>query len=1654
MISLEEASLSYRQELSSSSGFKWSDIPYYAASTIVDTLVTTADSLTLGMFDNDEIEGNGTSQALHWMNEDLGSFYDEHREGVELGSFLGGMVLPGVGVAKALKWAKTGPTILSSRLNSAAKWESTAYNTLVDQGKQAAQWKEAVNNIKWHTLGHGMAEGALYELSYLWFNNQHAYINEDYSLADFAIGTGLGAIMGPLRWIQKKKEVFANSTRLDAEINKYNEVTDVLYPGLTKGNRIAYQSYQHGEIQRTAELLSQSDVGKAYTEKSLNNTIIDIARTIDNIGSERFNNTTQKVVKREKDAHNLRLGEYDDVMVADPRDHLMKMTFSNPEAFTGVERIDLFDTSNQLKAARDKVAKIQGSKFVADSGSSASSVFFITPSKGSKSKSIEELEAVKEALGIEVQATNLDTTIIFSKGAGVAQRQWAADYLLQADRINLPVEISGNTKGIKPNWKKADELANVKLLNVHRLDHFAPYSDYLDVMLDTSSEAVVVHPWAEGNMLGSIEALSAMTMSQDERLIRTFNKNVTLKSKVRYSTRTQNTAQSDKFWMESAQAVRNDVADYTGLRSAYNLGEDEYGIGKLQEIIQHADTGSEFPKVIKIGNDELFSLSQAQEYLWDWKQYEAKQLADIGAHDLQIAIKTNLDVSTIEAMRHAGFSLPMQTEKLAKYKAGYNIDETLKNRTMELTGLGIRGTKESEIQGVIQLDRKAQSQFHYEHVNNILRATHSRGPELEYLMKDVWDSEDIKTIIENINPLLTNLESRNVVIQSVDHLLRTFGPVADSIVNFGKKLQNGYNKLNIRFSEELTPSLVALKQNKVAGQQWAQIEQRLGSIGSKDSKKLNIVEDNGQIKIGLGNFQKTEDGIEIQDFLKYKNSDQDIVLLKENADFWKAYLPIRRELEALNSAILQIQGKPAQRGNPLWLPNFNPTESFTGFIIHKDRPSNIRMIAANTADELESEIARYRKELGENYIIKTRTDTDMGEWNLLHRHAELNDLSPSNTFAGKKGIEKLEAPGDVAIDRFINNLRSTTTNKVKTLTKLILPDVFIPLEQATELATEAARAGGKQLAHKVQKPISHSDIIHRTLLDQSLVPETPAMDWANNMVTVNINRAINGTNKLWRDLTGKDGITDFEAMTSAMRAQHILPSWASLDEFQQAQKLRYNQNTALHQIAKKQSAIVTMNLRFGELAHAMVTTLSAPILIAAEARYLHEGKGAFYVTKNLIDSAKFMYSKAPEAVEAMARAKQHGYVKTIVSEATEALADLARLDNNGWNRKYNDLVNLMSKPSDWSEHWTRKAAFASGYLLAKDKYPTATMDMLVSHAGAFVTRTIGNYTARQKPAMFQGAFGQLIGLYQTFMLTVGQNLYRYVEAGDKAAIAQMLAGHSAMFGMEALPLFQEFNQAIGVYASEDHNDISTTVYKIFGNNEHQSRSLAEFMLFGIPSTVFGSGLFTRASIDPRAPVSLSTPAGLGFLPASIDTVVKAIDVGVRTIGDTYRAVATGGGIKDMFTAAMQGVAAQQLWRPGARYTEQFILGKSYDNKGEVIDADLWDEPWAVGARIFGTRPLEEQVLRELKYKTSYYNKVDRDRQQKIIKDVRRVVINGENMDQLGTLMEQYLEKGSYKGWNTILKTAYTSLHENYAQRLEDYSQKQPAISEIAATYGN
>ena len=81
----------------------------------------------------------------------------------------------------------------------------------------------------------------LYEASFAAFNNQHTYMDNEYSLGDYAFGAGLGAIVGPFRWIGKKDELFSKAQAIAVEEDE-GQIYECSLPNTSGG--ICYQLYQ------------------------------------------------------------------------------------------------------------------------------------------------------------------------------------------------------------------------------------------------------------------------------------------------------------------------------------------------------------------------------------------------------------------------------------------------------------------------------------------------------------------------------------------------------------------------------------------------------------------------------------------------------------------------------------------------------------------------------------------------------------------------------------------------------------------------------------------------------------------------------------------------------------------------------------------------------------------------------------------------------------------------------------------------------------------------------------------------------------------------------------------------------------------------------------------------------------------------------------------------------------------------------------------------------------------------------------------------------------------------------------------------------------------------------------------------------------------
>ncbi len=446
MLGFEEARYSYAKDVAQSSegpGFEFSDIFKFAGSAVVDTLVTAADSITLGLFDNDDVDGNGTSQALHWMNEDLGNYFDNHREGVELASFVGGMVLPGMAAGRAMKWAREGTTKFNSYYNKSAKWEVDALEGLRKESPKAAEWKDALGSVKLHTLKQGVAEGMLYEATFAYFNNQHTYMDNNYSVADYAIGAGLGALVGPLRWVGKKKDLFEKAEQIAVTEGK-GQIYQTIYPSLTGGDLIAAQSHQHAAIREASAAnpeRSQGGVDFAATNELQAQLVI--GEQIDTMSTPEFKKLGEGI--REKKATDGPI----DYFTMSPQEHLGAMAISNPETFRGVHEkggFAIYDSTQRTQANLDAITMRTEDGYTATSGLAARQTLFTIP-RGKVGKTKKQLQDEQVKLGIETRIADGVVEIKFGKTPGTEHRHCAGDYLNLSETREVAIRVVGETDG-------------------------------------------------------------------------------------------------------------------------------------------------------------------------------------------------------------------------------------------------------------------------------------------------------------------------------------------------------------------------------------------------------------------------------------------------------------------------------------------------------------------------------------------------------------------------------------------------------------------------------------------------------------------------------------------------------------------------------------------------------------------------------------------------------------------------------------------------------------------------------------------------------------------------------------------------------------------------------------------------------------------------------------------------------------------------------------------------------------------------------------------------------------------------------------------------------------------------------------------------------
>jgi hypothetical protein len=250
-------------------------------------------------------------------------------------------------------------------------------------------------------------------------------------------------------------------------------------------------------------------------------------------------------------------------------------------------------------------------------------------------------------------------------------------------------------------------------------------------------------------------------------------------------------------------------------------------------------------------------------------------------------------------------------------------------------------------------------------------------------------------------------------------------------------------------------------------------------------------------------------------------------------------------------------------------------------------------------------------------------------------------------------------------------------------------------------------------------------------------------------------------------------------------------------------------------------------------------------------------------------------------------------------------------------------------------------------------------DQAAAYINTFVNRVHGNFVSSQRPALFQGAVGSAISLFQTFQFNVMQNMVRYVERNDKMAVAAMLGLQNSIFGLQGNPAFYLLNSYIG-NQNREHVDLTSGLYGTVG------KDVGDWLMYGLGSNALKTNLYNRGDLTPRYVTVV--PTNLADTPA--------ISIGAKAIGNIvniFDQISKGASVPE---TVMNGIAHNGFNRPLAGLA-QLAQGYRTTTGGNLLVAYNDLDTMLVASKILGGEGMNQAVATDAFYRNNAYLAADK-----------------------------------------------------------------------------
>jgi len=1024
------------------------------------------------------------------------------------------------------------------------------------------------------------------------------------------------------------------------------------------------------------------------------------------------------------------------------------------------------------------------------------------------------------------------------------------------------------------------------------------------------------------------------------------------------------------------------------------------------------------------------------------KQDAIDSLLNQGMPIQSIALKTNTDPDVVNAWAHARQNVdsleslipPNQSpiSFLNKIKSYDDIDNVLKSSNQPIVMSGNLRKNAAYVDNHVALDKHEMRSLNREFLYRTMLSSNNSA--VQAMADAFYSPEGFGPALDVIAAKLGKVNNElagNGFINSFDFFARNMAEVGPATSAIGKQIQNIANGYIKQVVAPIENAMVAVQKDPAALVEFSVFHNLNASLKGwrgfdKDGYLVQKVE------------KQLEDGTtgQVLERVKYQGNDYKVVT-QEARDLIQAIQDQSAGLRDLSNTLRKATGAPDISDIGLWIPSFNPVDKFIAYV-HDTVTDTTKLLWGKTEAELDNSVKAYHgylKETGQADTVRIISNkTEQANWNILNGR-----LDPINMERADIGLQKTGSSAAAIVKPDIKLLGEIAAGYEHYITAQVRNLADINMHEITEGLQRISAYNKRNFTSQplsdvkkaIQQPKDAAAIMRNVLLGSPNLGEYAGWQWLNKGFETTIAVAVNSLNQVWNstvkpitkgifggkkelDLAGIKKI-DFEEFTKELNSRGIQHPFQDFDRAA-AEKLGFfnleaNPDTSKRVIFASNALAATMALRFAELAQPLVNAMSLPILtgLAIAQKMPDTFMGVQKATTKawpsqiMYEGVRAMHS--PMFADLNTKWEKLGYFSPMVSEATNVMRATRRFEPGLISKVENaldsNIVKTMSKPSDYAESLTRKAAMNTGAVLAKRLYPELDDAGITIFARDFMDKAIGNFHASQRPVMFQGTLGVGLGLFQTYMLTLAQSVYRHLELKNYKALGKAMLAQSTLFGAKSMPGFNFVSEAIGDHFSDDNVDLTTGTYRALPNK------LADLTLYGLPSNL-GPSFTSRGGVDFRPP----NFTALQFLAQTyglLDNTYKAVKLENENVGRAF----------------LQALSLQSMSRPLAR-TSELATGYSLTQKGDTVQ--IPEEVWSyqgVAARLLATRPVEEQKLRDEMHLNSFYGALDRDHREEVMNKVRTAIRSGTLDDsKLSTYAEEYFRKGgSPSGWRSAINSA-------------------------------